>query len=141
MKIFSHSYQFSKKIYPIPSQLQLRKIVKTVVNSEQAKPRGELHVVFVDDKKIKQLNRQFLQHNAPTDVIAFPTTPDFGDIYICVPEAKKNAHHYGQSLQCELVRLIIHGLLHLLGYTDHEPKKRKLMWKKQESLVKSWFRK
>jgi len=88
----------------------------------------ELSVLFVDDEEIAELNRQYLNRNGPTNVIAFSMREgDFGeinphvlgDIIISVDTALRDAAHEGLSFEDELTYLIIHGLLHLLGY-DHE---------------------
>lgn len=88
----------------------------------------ELSVLFVDDEEIAELNRQYLNRNGPTNVIAFSMREgDFGeinphvlgDIIISVDTAFRDAAHEGLSFEDELTYLIIHGLLHLLGY-DHE---------------------
>ena len=57
------------------------------------------------------------------------------DIFISVPVARSNAARYGETVSRELVRLVVHGLLHVLGYSDHKPKLKKMMWKKQEAFV------
>ena len=126
-----------------PSRLKLSpsfrrevpRIVKKVFQSENEKWHGEVAVVFVDRKKIRQLNQQFLSTKGDTDVIAFPYEDQSGDVYICVPVAKENAVRFGEPLARELKRLVIHGSLHLLGYADYPKKKRDEMWKVQEALV------
>ncbi len=88
----------------------------------------EISVLFVDDDEIAEINRQFLNRKGPTNVIAFAMREgDFGeinphvlgDIIISVDTALKDALHGGLSFEDEIAYLIIHGLLHLLGY-EHE---------------------
>lgn len=89
---------------------------------------SEISVLFVDDDEIAEINRQFLNRKGPTNVIAFAMREgDFGeinphvlgDIIISVDTALKDALHGGLSFEDEIAYLIIHGLLHLLGY-EHE---------------------
>lgn len=89
---------------------------------------SEVSVLFVDDEEITEINRQYLNRNRPTNVIAFPMREgDFGeinpyvlgDIIISVDTALRDADQEDLSFDDEIMYLIIHGLLHLLGY-DHE---------------------
>lgn len=112
-----------------------------MLKKERPSARGEINVVFVDNHVIRQLNKKFLDESGTTDVIAFPydnwTDPSIpiGDIYISFREAQFNARRFDDTVKRELVRLVVHGLLHLLGYDDHKPADRKRMWARQEKLV------
>ena len=90
--------------------------------------RQELSIVFSNDQFMKNLNRTYRQKNYPTNVLAFPQdqsefddldAPLLGDIVVAVPTAAREAHALAQSVEDRVFYLIIHGLLHLLGY-DHE---------------------
>ncbi len=77
-------------------------------------------VVFIGDKKMCELNRQYRGKNKTTNVLSFHGDgTDLGDIFISMPEAKREAKKYGWTLRYEIARLALHGFLHLLGY-DHE---------------------
>jgi probable rRNA maturation factor len=78
-------------------------------------------VALVPDARVRALNRQYRQKDAPTDVLSFPAEENglLGDVVIAVGVARRQAHEAGHSLQTELRVLALHGLLHLLGY-DHE---------------------
>jgi rRNA maturation RNase YbeY len=98
----------------------------------------ELSVLLVDDQTIQSLNRQHRNIDSATDVLSFPQMEDgefishmLGDVVISVETAKRQAVEHQFSLEQELVLLLLHGLLHLLGY-DHErsPKEEKLMKEK-----------
>lgn len=82
--------------------------------------KAELSILFTDDSGIKALNRQYLGKNRPTDVLSFSMDDPaiIGDIVISVDRAKEQSKEFGVSLNEELARLLVHGLLHLLGY-DH----------------------
>jgi rRNA maturation RNase YbeY len=91
-------------------------------------PKAELSLVFTDDGGITELNRRYLNRHGPTNVLAFPMTDGgqaevktsmLGDIVISLDAAQRDAQAGGESLEGTVDRLLIHGLLHLLGY-DHE---------------------
>ena len=98
-----------------------------LVTDDEAEPdwQAAVHLVFTDDTRLHQLNRQFRDKDRPTDVLSFniddPAAPDatFGEIYISVPTARRQAVEYGLSFSHECARLACHGFLHLFGY-DHQ---------------------
>lgn len=90
----------------------------------------EISIVLVGDAKIKNLNKRYRKRDKVTDVLAF----DYGEIFICVPQAKKQAKELGHSLKKELAILLIHGLLHLAGYDDETKKDYNKMVKAQENI-------
>ena len=87
-----------------------------------------------------RLNQQFLQHEGSTDIITFDhgSTPErlFGEMFICVAEAERQAKAFGTTWQAELRRYVIHGILHLRGYDDLEPAKRRVMKREENRLVR-----
>lgn len=104
-----------------------------------------LSVTFVTNPSIRALNRKHLRRDRLTDVIAFGFrhtgngggAPTVGDVYIAPDVARESAHANGVSVREEIVRLIVHGTLHVLGY-DHpesDARTRSAMWRKQERLV------
>jgi len=101
-----------------------------------------VNLVFTDGPGIKELNRRFLGKNRLTDVIAFnfPPSPvpraDWGEIYVCVPVAEKQARRMGHSMITELLILTVHGALYLAGMDDGTPKKRRGMNLKTAKLLK-----
>ncbi len=89
-----------------------------------AEPEGELSVLFTGDAEMKRLNRRFRGKNKTTDVLSFPAgnAPGpvmLGDVVVSVPVARRQARLTGWSLEKECFFLLLHGILHLLGY-DHE---------------------
>lgn len=108
----------------------------------------ELSILLVDNKKIKEFNKKFRGVNSPTDVIAFPQ--DFskneklfnnlpivlGDVVISLEMAKQQAKDYRVPFKKEVVNLLVHGILHLLGYENSNKNKRIKMFKRQEEIVK-----
>ncbi len=101
---------------------------------------GEIKIIFVDNSKIHSLNKEYLNHDYPTDVISFPIEEQQnfleGEIYISLNKAFENAKSYKVSLNEEIWRLIIHGLLHFLGFDDKNEKQRELMTKKVNFYLK-----
>ena len=100
-----------------------KELIRKILTKE--KQKGKINLVLVGDKEIHKLNRDFRHKDKPTDVLAFPMNEDgvLGDIAISVDTTKKNARRYGVTYRQELKRLVIHGVLHLLGY-DHGKKMR-----------------
>ncbi|MEW6557393.1 MAG: rRNA maturation RNase YbeY [Elusimicrobiota bacterium] len=94
------------------------------------------NIIFVDDREIKKLNKKFRYSPYPTDVLSFKYSKNSADIFISVETAKNNAKFYRQDFYTEILRLIIHGVLHSLGYMDYTEKSKKIMWKKQEEILK-----
>lgn len=102
-------------------------------------------IIFVGDEEIHQINREYRQVDRITDVIsfAFEDNKDFmyndirmlGDIYICIPQMKRQALDYGHSEKRELSFLAVHGLLHLLGYDHMEKEDEKVMFDLQELIL------
>jgi probable rRNA maturation factor len=102
---------------------------------------GEVSVTLLDNAEIADMNASFLGHSGPTDVISFPLYDEdedvVGDIYIGFDQARSQALANGIALEEELVRLTVHGTLHVLGY-DHPEGAERLeseMWEVQERIV------
>jgi probable rRNA maturation factor len=101
-------------------------------------------ITLLDRQAIARMNRTHLSHSGPTDVISFgftrPTTSDpvIGDVYIAPDVARANARARGVSVREELARLVVHGVLHVLGRDHPESGDREdsAMWRRQEQLVK-----
>ena len=102
-----------------------------------------LSITLLDKRGIAKMNREHIGHAGPTDVISFgfaratPADPVIGDIYIAPDVARDNAKAGGVSTHDELIRLVVHGVLHVLGY-DHpesDARTQSEMWKRQERIV------
>lgn len=120
-------------------------IARVVLRAEKIR-RARLSIAFVDDPRIARLNRRHLGHRGATDVISF-TLPDesewlVGDIYIAPGVARRNAAEQGISIRDELTRLVVHGVLHVVGYDHPEGVGRyaSRMWTRQEQLVRKIVR-
>jgi probable rRNA maturation factor len=106
-------------------------------------PGGDLTIALVDDIRIQGLNRDFLGHDAPTDVLSFPanqTDPEtgclyLGDVIISPARAAEQAGERGHSLEAEMQLLVVHGVLHLLGHDHAEAGDKERMWTAQAEVL------
>jgi len=105
------------------------------------RPTADCSVVLVDDAGIAALNRAYRGAVGPTDVLAFPMsegpfseiTPDYlGDVVISAETALRQA---GGDVTVECAHLLVHGILHLLGYDHGTPRQRRCMWKRQSEIL------
>lgn len=123
--------QFADKPPRGVSQAGLRTAARYVQKATGFKLRGSITVAFVSRPRSRKLNRQFSGHDYATDVLSFayepdstPTTPAppiLGDIAICTSIAKKQARQHKISLLAEVNLLLVHGLLHVLGFDHDQP--------------------
>ncbi len=118
-------------------------LVRSIVN-EIAKDKGckfsYLEISFVTKDIIQEINKEHLHHDYPTDIITFEYDRDEddvidGELIICSQVAEENAEEYGVSVESELLRLVVHGVLHLIGYDDTDEVKKKLMKSEEDRLV------
>lgn len=108
--------------------------------AEEEMAAGEFSVTFVGRDRMRELNRTYLGRSEPTDVIAFdlgePGAP-LGDIYVCPSVARSSAGEYGVEVREELLRLVVHGTLHVLGHHHPEGGDRAAseMFRRQERIL------
>jgi probable rRNA maturation factor len=105
------------------------------------KTPGNLSFSFTSNERIRLINTEFLNHNYFTDVISFDYTEEdvvSGDIIISVEEVKKNADFYSADIEDELRRVMIHGVTHLLGYSDGSQEEKGIMRKKENEALHLW---
>lgn len=112
-------------IIPVEKTNQIVKNLFSDYNVETAL----VNLIYVDDKEIHEINKKFLDHDYPTDVITFVLEEDENeaDIIIGVETALENSKQYNATHESELLRLVAHGVLHLLGYDDHSDEEREAM--------------
>ena len=107
--------------------------LKLVAESE-IKKIGSIAIVFCSDNYILDVNLKYLQHDYFTDIITFDYCEGnvlSGDLFISVDSVRENASYYGTEFSDELNRVIVHGLLHLIGYDDHTEEDQKIMREKE----------
>jgi rRNA maturation RNase YbeY len=151
MRRLSVSVSFTSESVRVPGvEPSARRAVASVLRREGVRGARTVNVVWCSRERLRRLNRRFRSTNRFTDVIAFrygdpggsgfrlppKRDPVFGDLFIASPQAKLNARKFGVPFEQELVRLVAHGTLHLLGYTDYQPGEKEKMWRVQEKIVK-----
>lgn len=126
---------------------ELEQLLEFAATKEKINP-VEFNIIFVDNAKIHELNKQYRNVDKPTDVITFALEDHediefadgrvLGDIYISIDKAKEQAKDYGHSLKRELAFLCIHGFYHLLGYDHMTEEEEKVMFAKQEEVLSAY---
>ena len=123
------------------SRARVATVVRAVLKSEKVR-HAMLSIAFVSKSRIRALNKRHLRRDRVTDVISFgfrrtsTSQPLVGDVYIAPAVARASAMVNGVSLREEIVRLIVHGVLHVLGYDHPEAgRTQSAMWRRQERLV------
>jgi probable rRNA maturation factor len=126
------------------SDLEIKKIVFKVL--EKNKKKGNISVHIVGDKKIKDINKNYRAKDKITDVISFALEEgesipnleekDFGDIFICLPQIIRQAKENNILAREEMIRMLVHGILHILGFDHMKESDAKKMFSLQEKFVK-----
>jgi len=129
-----------------------RKIAQDILKAEGVTSPYEMSLVFTDSETVQRLNRDYRGVDEPTDVLAFYMLPQqadkdsffvyppdgvtrLGEVIISYPQAAEQAKKQGHSVEKELALLIIHGILHLLGYDHEKPEEEKRMREREEELL------
>lgn len=126
--------------FNLPNQEKVKKWVTHIVKI-QGKRVGEINYLFCDDAYLIEVNRTYLNHDTYTDIITFDYVAGniiAGDIFISVERVKENALLFDTSFERELHRVIIHGVLHLLGQEDKGEAEAREMRKREEECLSLW---
>ena len=121
----------------------IRKVVLSLLSREFQATTYELSLRFVGASEMTMLNETYLRHKGSTDVITFDygsvrgEAPLAGDVVVCVDEAIAQARRFGATWQTELMRYVVHGLLHLSGFDDKTAAKRREMKRREDQLVRA----
>jgi probable rRNA maturation factor len=127
----------------------LQGAARTALRAAATEGPGELSVVITNDEAIQELNAQYRAVDAPTDVLAFANEPRgpfvsapgipryLGDVVISLQRAQEQALEAGHALEAEMTVLVVHGVLHLLGFDDQVADARAAMWKVQTEVLES----
>lgn len=121
--------------YTLKNKRVITKWIKECVAEEQGGVVGDISVVFCTDEELLKVNIEYLQHNYYTDIITFDYCEDgvvSGDLMISVDTVNKNSKLFGSAPVEEMHRIIIHGVLHLLGYKDKNEKDKATMSSKED---------
>ncbi len=99
-----------------------------------------INLILVDDEQILEMNKQYLCHNYITDVISFNLSESkdeiIGEVYICLQQAQRQAKEYQVTFKNEILRLAIHGILHIFGFTDSKLEEKNKMTKMEDFFLK-----
>lgn len=120
----------------------LKKVACRILDDNLAFKKKEISMAIVDIKEMAKLNEKFRGVKEPTDVLAFPLGGEFistenllGEVVISIDKAEEQARERGHSLEGELALLTIHGVLHLVGYSDEDEEQRKIMQDKEKKIL------
>ena len=126
------------KTFNLKDKKNIRELIKKIC-LEENKKLGFINCVFCSDNYLIEVNNKYLQHDYFTDIITFDHSENKknieGDLYISVDRTKENAKKYKVDENSELIRVIIHGLLHLIGYKDKTKKEKALMSEKENKYL------
>lgn len=126
---------------------ELRRTARAVLAAEEVAEDVEVEVVIADAETVRDLNRRFRGQDEPTDVLSFGATegeafvaspdepPSLGEVIVCLPVAEEQAHRVGRPVAGEVAHLVVHGLLHILGYDHEEPREGERMKRREDELL------
>ena len=106
-----------------------------MVAGSEVRKIGDISIIFCSDNYILDVNMRYLQHDYFTDIITFDYCEGdrlSGDLFISIDSVRENALFYGVEFEDELNRVMVHGLLHLIGYDDHTEEEQKVMREKED---------
>jgi probable rRNA maturation factor len=130
-------YFQEKTRFKLPHPRKTSQWILRVIKSEKNQAAG-INFIFCSDRYLKTINVEYLAHNTFTDVITFDysdTSGIQGDIFISVERVRENAENFRTNLDEEIHRVMIHGVLHLMGYKDKSKTSRALMRKKEDAYL------
>jgi probable rRNA maturation factor len=136
----SNIHFFSEEVeYRLKHQLRIIQWIKQVISTESNKKISSINFIFCSDNYLHQMNIQYLKRNTLTDIITFNNSNNLdvidGDIFISIDRVSENSDVYKTSMENELHRVMIHGILHLLGYSDISATEKKIMRKKENECI------
>jgi len=126
--------------FDLKGKMRVKRWITDIIKA-QGKKVGDISYLFCDDAYLIEVNRSYLNHDTYTDIITFDYVEDnliSGDIIISVERVKENAQLFGSTFDQELHRVIIHGILHLLGQGDKTAPEAAQMRKKEEAALAVW---
>lgn len=127
-------YHFEDTNFVFKGRQRNNRWLKLAAESE-IRRLGDINIIFCSDNYILDINQRFLSHDYFTDIITFDYCErDFlnGDLFISVDSVRENAIEYKQDFETELARVMVHGILHLVGYNDHTKVEQKEMRSKED---------
>jgi probable rRNA maturation factor len=133
IRFFSEGISFS-----ISHPRKTKSWIKAAIEKEK-RQLGAINYIFCSDPYLHQINFEYLNHDTLTDIVTFDNSEKKsiieGDIFISIDRVKENSNKYSRSFDDELHRVIIHGILHLIGYSDKSATAKKQMRKKEDAYL------
>lgn len=124
--------------FRLPQPRKTSTWVKAIIKIEKA-TLNELNYIFCSDEYLREINLQYLNHTSFTDIVTFDNSDGSGviegDIFISIERIRENAEKFKTSFDEELHRVMIHGVFHLLGYSDKSIRAKNLMRKKEDGAL------
>lgn len=120
--------------FVLKSKLSIKQWIKSIISSENG-VTGDITFVFCSDSYLLEMNKKYLKHDTLTDIITFDYSENgviSGDVCISIDRVKENAEKYEGNFEKELSRVMVHGVLHLLGYKDKNKKDKSIMTGKED---------
>jgi len=128
------SYYYEDTKFVFKGKQRNNRWLRLVAESE-IRRMGDISIIFCSDNYILDINMKYLQHDYFTDIITFDYCEGekiSGDLFISIDSVRENAAFYGTEFEDELNRVMVHGVLHLIGYDDHTQKDIKMMRSKED---------
>ena len=140
------NFFYQTKLPPYYKKTKLYKAAVSFALGKQKNKFETVNIVIVSPKEILRINKEFLGHNYVTDVITFENHSPvnnkiYADIFVCFKQVKQQAEELGKHFRKEFLTVIIHGILHLIGYDDDTLKKRDEMNTLAENIASKFLRK
>jgi len=136
------TFHTEKTDFKLGQKLQHKRWVRLYIESQKA-VCGQIAFVFTSNKQLRLINRDYLNHNYFTDVITFDYTKGniiSGDVFISIDQVRINSISYGTDVEEELRRVMIHGIIHLLGCNDELEEERLAMHKMENEALHLWLK-
>lgn len=133
-------FNFEDVSFDLPDKDALVSWIKSAIENEQKK-MGNITYIFCSDEYLWNMNKQFLNHDYYTDIITFDYVKDnviSGDLFISYDRIKDNAEKFNVLREIELLRVMIHGVLHLVGYDDLTDEDEIEIHKREDFYLKMW---
>lgn len=129
--------------YGFSDNALLERAARFTLDHEAAASDADMTIVLSDDTQLRELNKQYLGIDAPTDVLSFASSeidpetnaPYIGDVILSIPRAMEQARAAGHSVEAEAQLLVVHGTLHLLGHDHAESEEKARMWQAQAEVM------
>lgn len=129
--------------FKLPNPKKTSRWIKKAIACEN-RGLGEINVIFCSDNYLHRINRQYLNHNTLTDIVTFDYSVNGksieGDVFISIDRVKENAIEFESGFSNELNRVIIHGVLHLIGYSDKSTRQKSEMRRKEDTYLSLYER-